>query len=162
MGFIEEANSRTSVVSDTIFFIVIVAAIVGGVVYYHVAKDNALEGFSQADELFAAGKYEEALAKYVELQDAGWKSDSLDSILYERQAKIEGWKELTAEVMQSADSLLRAGDTAAAVARLGELPNRAFLDDMQRALVASLLPEPAADSASAESTAAPADTAVKP
>ncbi|MBP5189215.1 MAG: hypothetical protein J6Z50_08795, partial [Fibrobacterales bacterium] len=87
------------------------------------------------------------------LQDAGWKSDSLDSILYERQAKIEGWKELTAEVMQSADSLLRAGDTAAAVARLGELPNRAFLDDVQRALVASLLPEPAADSASA----APAD-----
>ena len=79
--------------------------------------------------------------------------DPVGRHLDERQAKIEGWKELTAEVMQSADSLLRAGDTAAAVARLGELPNRAFLDDMQRALVASLLPEPAADSAPADSSA---------
>ena len=138
MSFIQDEDRKTASVGDVVTLIAIVGLVVGGYFYYRVSRQSALEGFAQADSLFVAGNYAEALERYAQLQDAGWKSDSLDSILYDRQAKIEGWKELSAEVTVSVDSLLAAGDTAGAVARLGELPNRAFLDEAHARLAEQL------------------------
>ena len=141
MSFIQDEDRKTASVGDVVTLIAIVGLVVGGYFYYRVSRQSALEGFAQADSLLVAGNYAEALERYTQLQDAGWKSDSLDSILYDRQAKIEGWKELSAEVTVSVDSLLAAGDTAGAVARLGELPSRAFRDEAHARLAETLAPK---------------------
>jgi hypothetical protein len=127
MSFIKDESNQGWKIGDWIVLALLLGGGFGGWFYFTHSKSESLEQFSRADQLFQEGKYEEAMELYDQLQNAAWKNDSLDSLLYLRSAQLNEWKTTELELFRAIDSLAQAGETEQTKQRLEELGKAKFL-----------------------------------
>lgn len=108
MSFIKESRDDDKMaMSDVILVLVLVVGGLGLWWYTSSSKSQSFEAFAQAEKLLEEEKYEEAFDAWFELQKISYKSDSLDSLLYENLSFVEELKEGNIKSFRSIDSLLK-------------------------------------------------------
>lgn len=90
MSFIKDTNKDASMAkSDIILILVFVIGGLGLWWFTSTSKSESFQAFDDAQILIDEKKYEEAYDVWFELQNIGYKTDSLDSILYENLSYLE-------------------------------------------------------------------------
>jgi len=84
MSFIKKEGSESSSLWDWVILITLVVGALSFWLYYRHQKNSTLEGFHQADSLFQAQEYQQALDVYNTVRYSDYLEPVHDSILSER------------------------------------------------------------------------------
>ena len=140
MSFLEKEDEKQGSFWDWVIGIALVLAIGGFTVYYQYQKRSSTTRASQADSLYAAGKFREAAKVYEELKNAQYLTPKHDSIIYARLDTIETAREEDAARVMDGRSRLLAGDTSGAAAAISAIRAPDLLSPEDRAWVDSVVP----------------------
>jgi hypothetical protein len=81
VSFLKDEEKKGSSLWDWVILSVLVLGALGFWWYYQGEQKGTLEGFEKAEQLFQAGRYQEALVLYQELQGADYLEAKHDSLL---------------------------------------------------------------------------------
>lgn len=96
--------------SDILMLLTFAIIGIGGYFYYQHIKEQTAEAFTSAQVQFDAKEYEEALISYTNMEsELVYKTDSLDSLMYDRSSFILDIKANQKEVYHIIDSLNQKG-----------------------------------------------------
>jgi len=87
----EDGESKSKFMGKgDIIFLLALAIIIGGIWYYNKStKETAYSHYAKCDVLFATDSLDKAKECYESALDLGYRTDSLDSIGYNRMKKID-------------------------------------------------------------------------
>ncbi len=134
MSFIKDEAAESKFVSknDLLTLLVLGVLFAGGYFYYKNAKETAKERVTAAEEVFVSGDYIKATLAFEELNDLAWKSDSLDSLIYERMSFLADLKEGQIILLEEGLRLHKKKDTTGVLRVLEQYKDDTFLDEDQK------------------------------
>lgn len=122
--------------SDILMLLTIAIIGVGGYFYYQHIKKQTAAAFEAAQVQFDAKEYEEALVSYTNMEsELVYKTDSLDSLMYDRSSFILDLKANQKEVFHIIDSLNKKGLPLEAQKWTAKLKGEYFLKKGQLDLI---------------------------
>ncbi len=130
MSFLKDENevpAKFIGLSDLLTLIVIAALGAGGYFYFEWAKKDSEEKLTKALEVYETGTRVEAYDAFMQLEDLQYKSDSLDSIIYEKQSVLFDISENQKILFQTIEDKLEAKDSTAFVILMKEWKGVDFL-----------------------------------
>jgi hypothetical protein len=128
----KENNSERIAKSDIIFIIVLIVGSVGGYLYWTNTRDAAFNLFTECGEYYDSKNWNQALDCYAKTYDLQWRSDSLDTILYEREPRLLEMKEEETLLFDTVSVLVEQKDYKKAQKFIDELKTPVFLPQAQK------------------------------
>jgi hypothetical protein len=138
MGFLEKEEEKTSAVWDWVIGIALLILVAGFTFFYQYQKRSSHQRFQQADSLFQAGHFREAVRLYDELKNAQYLTTRHDSLIYSRIDSVESMEDREKDALGRMRAKLTAGDTAGAKADMRAQVFRGLLDAAVQAYLDSV------------------------
>ncbi len=137
MSFLKKEDEPQKFISlsDVITLLVIGGLVGGGYLYYKWVKKEAETRLTEVLKVYENGTPVEALKAFESLENLQWKSDSLDSIIYEKQSELYERSENQKLLLEMIEEKWKAMDTAAAIALMKQWKGVEFLSEAQVARV---------------------------
>ncbi len=129
MSFLEKEDKKPSTFWDWVVGIGLLVLVGGFTLFYQVQKRSSMKRFNEADSLFQAGKFRDAVKFYDELKNAQYLTTAHDSIIYARLDSVESMEEREKESVIRLRSKMTVGDTAGIRAELSSQTYHGLLPD---------------------------------
>ena len=138
MSFLEKEDKKPSTFWDWTVGIGLVILVGGFTLFYQVQKRSSMKRFDEADSLFQAGKFRDAIKFYDELKSAQYLTTAHDSIIYARLDSVESMEEREKESVSRLRSKMTVGDTAGVRAELSSQTYHGLLSEADQAYLDSV------------------------
>lgn len=162
MSFLKKedaGNAKFVSKGDVISLMVLTVLIIGGYFGYGHLKEESFRRVTEAEAVFATKDYVKSYAAFESLDDLVWKSDSLDSIIYDRMSFLADRKENQRFLLDEMKERHGKKDTNGVLESLKKWDGVEFLEETQKveleelkSLYAALLDTAVADSTEKDST----------
>ena len=137
VSFLKKEDDNKTSLSDIIVLVIIIALVAGGYFYFDNAKKKSKAQFAQAQELYDAKDYKNALVAYEDLVNAPWSNDSLDSISYENKVQLLDMQEDEVGFFSAISQAVAVSDTSKIQSMLAEERTFHFLTEKKKSELAA-------------------------